>query len=192
MERRSIETEIRFDTQHGFSGYAARFYDGTPGTQHEILPGLFERIDPKAFQSITRDVVALYNHDSNLPLARVSAKSLKLRVDRDGLRFDMKYNSADADHRRLKQKVEGGIIKGCSFGFNIREAEFMQDNGQDVHLIRDADLIEVSPCVFPAYSETSLSFRNTEHIRQLQDQYEAWKRTQERLERIKKFSKEAK
>src|SRR5262245_48363063 len=63
------------------TGHAARYYDGTPGTEFVLWPGVVERIAVGAFNRAVREgdnAAALFNHNSDIILGRVSANTLRL------------------------------------------------------------------------------------------------------------------
>lgn len=69
------------------SGYAAIFYDGTPGSEFALAPGLYERIHRGAFaNTLKRDIVCAFNHSLERILGRTTAGTLRLSVDNRGLR----------------------------------------------------------------------------------------------------------
>jgi len=184
MERRFNEAEVRLDN-HGFSGHAVRFYDPQEqGTEYEIVPGLYERISPTALDRTlreNRDVKALDNHNPDIILARSSAGTLTLKKDAKGLRYNIDYNKADPDHRRIKAKVESRAYKGSSFGFYIRSESFIKDGQRDVRLIEDLDLAEVSMVIDPAYGATATKFRSNDKPDEVLKRYQDWRDTQEAI-----------
>src|SRR5689334_2288993 len=87
-----IEIEEREGKPARISGYAAVFYDGSPGTEYQMWQGFSERIMPGAFDRCIReghDVRALFNHDPNYPLGRTSAGTCRLSIDKRGLKYEI-------------------------------------------------------------------------------------------------------
>ena len=72
-------------------GYASVFYDGTAGTQYELWDDTFERIMPGAFDRALKedDCRALVNHDANNLLGRTASGTLRLSIDKTGLRYEI-------------------------------------------------------------------------------------------------------
>lgn len=138
-------------------GYAAKF-----NSLSENLGGFKEQIAPGAFSdTLSRDDIVLLNgHDSNQPLARVSAGSLKLREDSTGLYFraNLPSTSGGKDLHRL---VTDGILKSMSFGFSISRAQDEEwQEGPDGLLIRTLKrirLLEISPVTWPAYPSSTVT-----------------------------------
>ena len=150
--------------QGTLTGYAARFFDPAQPelTQTRLGPGAVERLMPGAFEPITRDVVALAQHDQARPLGRASAGTLRLEVDALGLRFDVSLPD-NTDGRDIGESVRRGDINGASFGFLVRprgETRRRGPGGLMIRELRSVDLVEVSPVTLPANAEgTSVVMR---------------------------------
>lgn len=126
--------------------------------------GLIEQIKQGAFTrtlTANTDVLALWNHDSNEPIAR-TPDTLRLVEDAKGLAVEIDL----PDTQRAKDiaaLIKSNVIRGMSFGFNIVKDEYgKRADGQIVHTITDVDLVECSIVTFPAYTETSISLRTVE------------------------------
>ena len=96
-------------------------------------------------------MVALYAHDTDKPLGRLSRGTLTIEVDDHGLAYDIDLPDTTVG-RDVRESVRRGDIQGSSFGFRVRENKIKGD----VELLTDIDLIEVSPVTFPAYSDTQV------------------------------------
>lgn len=134
------------------------------GKETELWPGAFEEVGKSAFDnSISNDIRALTNHDTNLVLGRTKAGTLTLRVDEYGLFGKIIINERDTDALNTYERVSRGDVDQCSFGFNIvkEETEWL-DNDRVKWTITEADLHEVSVCTFPAYEATSVQARHDE------------------------------
>jgi len=144
-------------------GYAARFgVDSLDGAVGEFT----ERIDPGAFSIVSERrgrknplmTRALFNHDSNMPLARYP-DTLKLSVDDIGLRYEFPV-PATTYGQDLLALVEGGIVRGSSFAFTIARdgAQWSVDeNGRHIRTItRVGELFDVGPVTYPAYGDGGL------------------------------------
>jgi HK97 family phage prohead protease len=144
-------------------GYAARFgVDSLDGAVGEFT----ERIDPGAFAIVSERrgrknplmTRALFNHDSNMPLARYP-DTLKLNVDEIGLRYEFPV-PATTYGQDLLALIEGGIVRGSSFAFTIaRDGEqwSVDESGRHVRTItRIGDLFDVGPVTYPAYGDGGL------------------------------------
>lgn len=115
-----------------------------------------ERIAKGAFDNAlkTSDVRALWNHSPLFVLGRQSAGTLRLRADDHGLEYEVDLpNTSYAND--LRELVERGDITGASFGFV--PGEF--DRGAVRTHTSVADLVDVSPVTFPAYTGASTEAR---------------------------------
>lgn len=178
------------------AGIKTRDADGNPiiegyfavfGTRYEEYPGEFEELMPGCFKkSINEnDIRALVNHDSTQVLGRNKAGTLELREDGVGLFGRILINPNDTDAMNLHARIERGDVTQASFGFFIRakETEFLPD-GTILNRITDADLLEISPCTFPAYPDTHLTARENPNISNKNDDaHEKWRA--DMLERLK-------
>lgn len=123
----------------------------------EISAGAFE----KSLQN--RNQKALWNHDTSKPLGSVSAGTLRFNSDTTGLNYDVDVpdNTYGND---AYVSVQRGDVDGSSFGFICTDNVWskVQYEGREVYKrsIIEAELIEVSPCTFPAYESSQISVRN--------------------------------
>jgi HK97 family phage prohead protease len=131
-------------------------------TLSEDLGGFREVIEPGAFGDLSReDVYAAPHHDPRQIVGRVSAGTLRLDDQEDGLHFEVDLPDTTAA-KDLIESVKRGDIKGNSFTFSIEdpdEIDFSKEDGQWVQRVKpdSALLIEVAPGVVnPAYRETEV------------------------------------
>lgn len=158
-------------------GYFAVFNSPT-----EIYKGIYEEVAPEAFNSsISNDIRALLNHNSDVVLGRTKAGTLELKTDSHGLWGSIKINPNDTDATNLWERVKRGDVNQCSFGFNINseEAEYREDGTAKFRLL-DVDLWEVSPVTFPAYDDTGISARKKQVETEQKRQLEVWKMEQKK------------
>ena len=119
-----------------------------------------EKIAPGAFTRSLRenpDVLALWSHDMSVPIAR-TPNTLKLREDERGLHAEVQLIDTTACRDALAS-VRAGIVRAWSFGFAAKKARWIKGETQDVRVLEDVDLFEVSPVASPAYPGTDLSAR---------------------------------
>ncbi len=162
MEKRYLpmhELQIRNDSGEDptIEGYFAVFND-----TYELWSGATESIAPGAFDDcLSGDVRALYNHNDDLILGRTSAGTLELKADSHGLWGRVKLNRNDSDAMNAYERIKRGDITGCSFGFGIEseETEYRDDGSVHWTITKVNPLVEISPCVFPAYEATNVSAR---------------------------------
>lgn len=142
---------------NSIEGYAAVF-----GQQSEDLGGFRETVRSGAFKralQAKQDVRALFNHDSNMVLGRLSSGTLQLSEDERGLKFRVELPDTQAA-RDLKTLIARGDITQCSFGFCAVGQEWDNDATPAQRTLTDVDLFDVSPVTFPAYPQTSLGLRS--------------------------------
>jgi uncharacterized protein len=143
------------------SGYAAVF-------EKLSLPlfGFREKIRLGAFENSIRsgNVKALWNHNSDYPLASTKGKTLIVREDKRGLFFELQLPNTTWG-KDAEESIRRGDTDGVSFGFETLVDEW--DNSDPKNTIRtlvEVRLIEISPTPFPAYPDTSLNVRTAEDV----------------------------
>lgn len=161
-ERRTYKIEVRAQPESRvIEGYAAVFETPTDMGNYleEIASGAFDGADDT-------DVVALFNHDANYPLARTSNGTLELSSDARGLFYRFEAPDTTFGNDLLKM-VRSGLISQSSFAFTIRKDNWMQEAGmKPKRRIEQVDMLfDVSPVTYPAYKETSVTARALQDIR---------------------------
>jgi HK97 family phage prohead protease len=161
-ERRTYKIEVRAQPESRvIEGYAAVFETPTDMGNYleEIASGAFDGADDT-------DVVALFNHDANYPLARTSNGTLELASDARGLFYRFEAPDTTFGNDLLKM-VRSGLIAQSSFAFTIRKDNWMQEAGtKPKRRIEQVDMLfDVSPVTYPAYKETSVTARALQDIR---------------------------
>ena len=162
LEKRSLSSDFEVrSAENGnviVEGYAARFEDET------VIGGRFaERIARGAFDKADMgNTVALFNHDWNMPLARVD-RGLELEVDDKGLkyRFELGNQSYAKD---LAENIRMGNVSTSSFGFTIADDTWeRRDDGVNLRTINEVEtLYDVSPTTQGAYPTTEVALRSME------------------------------
>lgn len=164
VERRSYisdasSIEVRMDEEGGtVEGYAAVF------NQPTMIGRVEEVVAPGAFDGrMNDDVVALFNHDMNMPLARSNngEGTLELKVDDHGLYYRFKLGN-QSYAKDLAESIKRGDVQGSSFGFIVREDDYeKKSDGSYRRTIKSLSRIaDVSPVVSPAYPQTSVKMRD--------------------------------
>lgn len=199
MERRitsggqACRLEARADGGKTAIGYGAVFYrEGEAGTEYQLGKGVVERVDAKAFDKALQrgdDVRALFNHEPDHLLGRSTSGTLRLAVDGDGLRYEIDLPDTQAG-RDVATSIERGDLSGSSFSFNVERADWQEENGRDVRVIRDVRLFDVGPVTFPAYTATSTALRSEGDDAEAEAERAAWKASQQQTARAK-FAKTA-
>ena len=177
MERRFLKMEDMQAREDGealfLEGYFAVF-----NSVYELWPGATESIAPGAFdESVSGDVRALFNHNTDLVMGRTAAGTLELKQDSHGLWGKIRINREDTDAVNAYARIRRGDITGCSFGFEIaaEETDFREDGSIHWTITKIEPLYEVSPCTFPAYQETTVSARKREFGDIRKRKKEAWR-----------------
>ena len=168
MEHRTMRMEgmkIREeDGKRRLEGYFSVFdqpYEVVPGWVETIAPGAFDR----ALRS-GRDVKVLWNHDTNIVLGSTENRTAELREDARGLFGGVEINENDQDAKNVYARVDRRDVTGCSFGFEISRMEesWDEDGTYRTRIMEVFPLYEVSPCTFPAYTQTSVTARAKETL----------------------------
>lgn len=193
LERRADEP----DAPPVIVGYAAVFYRADePGTEYRLYEDAYERIMPGAFDAAIRDgdlVRGLTNHDDNWLLGRSDLGTVRLSVDRVGLRYEIDPPDTQAG-RDTVALLDRGDLDGSSFGFRIyggkrgRTAwvEEARDGRQvSIREIHEVELVDVGPVTFPAYLATSAGVRSDEAAAEARTDHARWQaeRTRQAAER---------
>ncbi|MDV8146259.1 HK97 family phage prohead protease [Arthrobacter sp. B10-11] len=135
------------------TGYASVF-----GKRSENLGGFVEVVDSKAFTKTLKDggpVVARLNHNDDFLLGTTEGGTLRLSVDRRGLRYDVDLPDTQAG-RDVKVLAERGDLRYSSFAFRtVSDAWTETDDGYPLRTLTAVQLVDVAPVVSPAYRDTS-------------------------------------
>lgn len=147
-------------------GYAARFFDGTPQTEYQLWEdGPVERFLPGAFSNFLKrseDVAAVFNHDENFVLGRVSNGTLKLAQDGKGLRYEIAPPET-SQAKDLMALIKRGDVKGSSLQFRVHPngQAFKRIDGKQVREIRSVQRVkDVGPVTHAAYDASTVAVRS--------------------------------
>jgi HK97 family phage prohead protease len=176
----------RAETREAGGEYIVEGYFSVYDSRYELWDGAAEIVQRGAFDGCAgHDARALWNHNDDIVLGRVSAGTLSLSFDERGARARIVINPDDTDAMNAYRRIQRGDCQGWSFGFDI-EHEFQRKaaDGWDEFVIdKVGHLYEVSPCVFPAYEATSIEARKNDLQTIKKRKFEEWKTLQ--LERLK-------
>ncbi|MGI8313331.1 phage major capsid protein [Saccharopolyspora hattusasensis] len=177
------EVEFRAADESGdgrtLEGYAAVFNESTEIRSWE---GMFsETIAPGAFTRSLgeRMPVIQFDHGNDVRTGSVPIGAFEdLREDEHGL-FVRARLFDNPVVEPIRQAIEGRAITGMSFAFRVTSEEWLDGNGKRIadrdlpgllfdardrgpiqRVIRDVDLYEAGPVVFPAYEATSVGVRS--------------------------------
>lgn len=166
------EIEVRSNGESGdneIDGYAATYNEAS-----EDLGGFIEVIERGFFDNAlkTSDVVSLWNHNSDKPLGRQSAGTLRVASDLNGLRTIT--NPPDTTWGRdAVVSIKRGDVKQMSFAFSVGEGGDSWKTREDGTVVRTLlsggceRLYDISPVTYPAYPSTSVSARALDKAREL-------------------------
>jgi HK97 family phage prohead protease len=156
-ERRFYSADIRSNANsRSIRGYAAVF-----NSDSKNLGFFIERLAPGAFDDVLQDdVVALFNHNPDYPLAR-NGSTLKIGVDSTGLWYEFEAPDTTIGNDLLSN-VRAGIIKQSSFAFTVKDEKWDERKGQPSlrTILKVQTLYDVSPVTYPAYPDTSVASRH--------------------------------
>lgn len=164
IERRFVTGQVvralGDDAAPRLQGYAAVFNKPSEDM------GFIEIIEPGFFRNVLKDDVrALWNHDSNYPLARSTVRdSLALTEDQVGLFYDaVPTRTSYAQDLIINCRAE--IVTQSSFAFEVAEGGQQWSMVDDVYTRRllpggCARLYDVSPVTYPAYPDTTSEARS--------------------------------
>lgn len=141
-------------------GYAAVF--DTP-TRIDSWEGKFdETIARGAFNRTinARTPVLQFDHGHDLRTGSVPIGAIEtLKEDKTGLFVRAQLFDNDVVEP-IRQAIEGGAIDGMSFRFRVVRDEWDESGDIPTRTIREVELFELGPVVFPAYEATSVGVRS--------------------------------
>ena len=161
MEKRSINYEFRaipesrtiIGTATVFnSAYDMGWYD------EEMSPEVFASAD-------MNDVVALFNHDVNMVLARTKSGTLKLNLTGNALEYSFEAPNTTLGNDLLEM-VKRGDVYQSSFAFSVEKEDWEEKGGgKPKRIIRSIKKVyDVSPVTYPANPDTMVAKRSYEQI----------------------------
>lgn len=167
IERRFVQAvECRADEGQKpiLRGHAAVFNSVADlGRFKEIIePGAFQR----TIQEDAEDIVALWNHNPDFPLARMGY-GLSLREDETGLASEIEPDIETSVGKDVARYVANKSVRGMSIGFFIPTAadQRIEKRGGDIYrIIVRARLLDVSPVTYPAYKSTDIALRSADEV----------------------------
>lgn len=163
MEKRTsfLTSQFRAEEQDDkllVEGYFIKY-----NAETNLFDDVFEEVDAQSVVKSLKDndIRGLFNHDSSLVLGRTGNQTLTLKSDDVGLWGSIEINKDDPSAMGAYARIKRGDVAGCSFGFYpLKEDYVTRAEGGKKFIIREMDLFEVSPCVFPQYTQTEIAARN--------------------------------
>ncbi len=150
-ERRAVGYGVRFNVETLIAGEF----------REVILLGAFAR-----YLATNPGIVVLFNHDPNRVIGTTRSGTAIVAVDRTGVQYgNAQLADDDPDAAALRSKLERGKVTGSSFTFRVVA------NGQKVAPagiaqrtatpeIVEAEIYELGPVTFPAYTTTTAAARD--------------------------------
>lgn len=119
------------------------------------LGGFQERIAPGSFD-LDHTIKSFWSHNPELVLGSTKSKTLKLEERADGIHFSLNLPNTTPGNDAF-ESTSRGDVDGMSFGMIVEDDRIDQVDGMIVRTVLAADLIEISPVAFPAFSQTNIS-----------------------------------
>ena len=175
--RRSPETEVRTITIENLEFRAEEDnnvvvgYGSVFNSMSNDLGGFREVIAPTAFEGrLEDDVRFLFNHDTNMLLARSTNGTLKMSVDEVGLRYQAVIPDTSTG-RDVLTLLRNNTLNQNSFAFVVEDDSWEVKDGMNIRTINKVSMLaDISLVSYPAYSEAK-----TVALRSMEE----WKKTEE-------------
>lgn len=159
---RAVTFETRDTSSDGFTleGYAAVFdsptrIDSWEGTFDEIvLRGAFAKTLKE------RTPVMQFDHGHDIATGSVPIAAID-RISEDDHGLFVRARLFDNPRvEPIRHAIAGGAIDGMSFRFRVIREEWSEEPDVPVRSIKELQLFELGPVVFPAYEATSVGVRS--------------------------------
>jgi HK97 family phage prohead protease len=171
-ERRFISPNIEVREDEAGNGIVEGVAAVTESTTD--LGPYSERIARGAFDNMLNgNIVALFNHDANFPLARSinGVGTLKVFVNAEG-HFAYRYNTPNRTYAKdLLDAIRSKDVSKSSFAFQVESEQWTyadKFNGleKDLRTITAFKrIIDVSPVTYEAYHDTSVGARSLDTLK---------------------------
>lgn len=130
---------------------------------YELMPGFYERIDPRALdETDMSDTIMQFDHQGPV-LARNRNGSLRVGIDPEGGWCEADLSGCQ-QARDLYEAIQNGLVDEMSFGFSIADDGFEWEEDEDgairSTITKIARLYDVSAVSIPANPNTSISARS--------------------------------
>ena len=162
---RQVDFLVSRDDGDGLTleGYAAVFNSPTRINSWEgrfdevIAPGAFKRtIDRKGPKNIRLQ----FNHGQDTMFGELPIGAIEeLREDSRGLYVKAKLHD-NWFVQPIRDAIASGSVSGMSFRFAVHAESWDTDGDVDLRTIREVELFEVGPVVWPAYPDTAVGVRS--------------------------------
>lgn len=167
MERRTFSEPIELRgegnklTAQGYAIVYNKLSENLGGFVERALPGLADKTMKE------QDVRALVNHDSDQLIGRLSAGTLRMGSDANGVWYEVDIPDTTVG-RDLAVQLERGDINGSSFGFRAIDDDWEEtESGFAMRSLKEIMLRDVGPVTFPAYPDASSALRSLAEARNM-------------------------
>jgi len=170
IERRYVRDVAAVEVRAAKGGSGEKILTGRAivyGAYSRDLGGFVERVEPGFVAQTLRDgadVLARYQHDSDMLLGRTASGTLDLRDGEDGLDYEVRL--PDTGYARdLAALAERGDVRNSSFAFRLMpggDEWGLTDQGSPLRtLLRGGGaLVDVAPVVSSAYPDATSGLRS--------------------------------
>lgn len=161
---RAAAFELR-DAGDGGDGFTLEGYGAVFGvaTRIDSWEGKFDEIVERGAFTKTlseRTPVLQFDHGRDAATGSVPIGAIEeIREDDKGLFVRAKLHD-NARVEPIRQAIASGAIDGMSFRFRVLREEWDESGLVPARSIREVELFEVGPVVFPAYDATSVGVRS--------------------------------
>jgi HK97 family phage prohead protease len=166
MEKRSINFELRAKPEsRTIFGTATVFNSAYDMGWYE------EEMDTEALKNADmNDVVALFNHDENMVLARTSSGTLKLNVTGNAMEYEFEAPNTTLGNDLLEM-VRRGDVYQSSFAFTVDKEKWEERTGNKPKRIITSikKVYDVSPVTYPANPDTMVAKRSYEATKDIDE-----------------------
>lgn len=162
IEKRYLPAaELRVEERDGkpvIEGYAVVFNERSVdlgGFVEEIAPGAFGQLDGV-------DVRALWQHNTDQPLGRTKAGTLRVWETETGVAFELEPPETQVG-RDAVTSIRRGDVDQMSFGFMVPiegDTWGRLEDGTPLRRVHNAELYEISPVTWAAYPQTAVGLRD--------------------------------
>ena len=156
---------VTFETRASDDGFTLEGYGAVfdSPTRIDSWEGTFDEVIAKGAFAKTlkeRTPVVQFDHGHDIATGSVPIAAVeKIREDSKGLFVSARM----FDNPRvepIRQAIAGGAIDGMSFRFRVVREEWDDSGDIAVRTIKEVELFELGPVVFPAYDATSVGVRS--------------------------------
>jgi len=171
LETRTYKSEFRNigEDSPRIEGYSTLF-NTESRTFSSSIGEFVEIVTKNAFDGAdTSNVVAMWEHKSEFPLAATRNNTLDLEIDERGVKYA--FSPSETTYSKdLLINIRSGLVNQSSFGFTFAPGDEGQewerrDDGKLVRYIkRIQDWFDVSPVTHAAFPDTSVAERSYKHF----------------------------